>query len=858
MSQGRLWRRTNGRGSVLGVIALVPLAVAVACTGGGRAAAAVPQAQVTRPEGGTVIAADRWKEIDRLVGEQKLAEAATLAAELRAAAQAAGDNAGWTRGLVSEVQLRIGLHGYETSVRFLKEQPWPPDARSQAVLDLFYGRSLVTYLQAYSWEINQREQVESRQAVDLKAWTRDEIFARAVAAYAEVWAQREALGRENVSELAEYVEPNNYPAGIRDTLRDAVSYLFVELLADTSLWTPEDSNELYRLDLAKLIGGHAGAVEAAALTDASVHPVMKLCAILDDLESWHARGGAREAALEAYLERLRRLNGSFTEDADREAIRGALAKRLDGERRAPWWSMGTSLLAELTRDGAGADRLVRARAIARKGAEAYPDSVGAQRCQAIVGGIEQSDFSLAVMASDGAGKRSLAVTHKNLARLYLRAFAVDLVKRVETAKDYNLLPAWREVEEIVRTQAPAASWTVELPATPDYDSHRTFVTPPLAGTGLYVIAASAGRDFAGGDSRRMAVNFVLTDLVLLTRRDADGSATVAVVSGASGKPVAGARVSLYRFDWQKGHHEEASVVTGTDGEARFAFRPGFAGAPHFVLARHGGELAIDPDGLWLAAQDRERDTSAALVFTDRSVYRPQQKLLWKVVAYRGGKAAHYRVLPGAAVTVTLHDANGEEVAALPVTTNDFGSAAGEFAIPAGRILGEWSVRASIGGNATVRVEEYKRPTFEASFKDPEAPLRLNRPAKLTGEAHYYFGLPVVSGGVRWRVQREPQYPWWWGYYWWKPAPAGQAQTVAAGTSELQPDGTFAVAFTPEADERKAADADVTYRYTVTADVTDEGGETRSATRSFRLGFVAVEASDRDRHRRSPGRTPPRR
>ena len=54
-------------------------------------------------------------------------------------------------------------------------------------------------------------------------------------------------------------------------------------------------------------------------------------------------------------------------------------------------------------------------------------------------------------------------------------------------------------------------------------------------------------------------------------------------------------------------------------------------------------------------------------------------------------------------------------------------------------------------------------------------------------------------------------------------------------------GHFEIAFTPEADEREAADG-VTYRYRLSVDVTDEGGETRSADRSFRLGFVAVEAA----------------
>ena len=33
----------------------------------------------------------------------------------------------------------------------------------------------MNYAHAYSWEIGQRERVESKGAVDLKAWTREQI-----------------------------------------------------------------------------------------------------------------------------------------------------------------------------------------------------------------------------------------------------------------------------------------------------------------------------------------------------------------------------------------------------------------------------------------------------------------------------------------------------------------------------------------------------------------------------------------------------------------------------------------------------------------------------------------------------------
>ena len=94
--------------------------------------------------------------------EQKFEEAANLVTRRREAAQKAGDEAEWTKALIREVQLRTGLHGYETAVRFLKDQPWPQGLLVRTALELFYAQSLVNYFHVYSWEIQQRERVESK------------------------------------------------------------------------------------------------------------------------------------------------------------------------------------------------------------------------------------------------------------------------------------------------------------------------------------------------------------------------------------------------------------------------------------------------------------------------------------------------------------------------------------------------------------------------------------------------------------------------------------------------------------------------------------------------------------------------
>jgi len=800
---------------------------AAATTGAGVADAA----QVTQPQA--------WTEIERLISEQKYEEAANAVDAVRLAAQKAGDEAEWTRALVKETQLRIGLHGYETAVRFLKDAPWPHGVLSRTTLDLFFAHALVTYANAYGWEIGRREKVETAQAVDLKAWTREQIFAAAESAYLEAWRERDALAREPVARLADFIEPNTYPPEVRGTLRDALAYLFVELLADSSRWSPAQANEVFALDLAALIKG-GGASGDEALGDPQVHPLVKLAAVLDDVEAWHAGAGQRAAALEARLERLRRLHQAFDQSNDRAAIRADLEARLPAFRDIEWWAMGMAQLAEFQRTESASDALVRARATAAKGLAAYPRSPGGERCRNIVATIEAPAYEVTAMSSDAPAKRSIEVRHKNLTALFLRAYPADLVRRIESARDYNLLPRGDEIRTLVRSGDPAARWRVALPATPDYRLHRTFVTPPPLPKGLYMVVTSAREDFREDGNRLRALPVLVTDLVLLARQDDDSALNVRTLCGASGMPLAGVAVSLYRYDWQHGHTRVATLTSDANGEVRFEPTQDRTANSHFVLARSGDDLALDQSYNSFWQRPAPTEATAALVYTDRSVYRPLQKLYWKVVAYRGrGDLGRFRTLPDTPVTMSLLDANNETVTSATVTTNAFGSAAGEFAVPAGRMLGQWRVTSSLGGGQGVRVEEFKRPTFEATFKDPAEPLRLNRPALLTGSVSYYFGLPVVNGTVRWRVTREPVYPWWWG--WWYSTRA-QSQTVATGNAKLDEKGAFSVRFTPQADERLAASgSEISYRYLVAADVTDEGGETRSATRAFRLGFVAVEA-----------------
>ena len=146
-------------------------------------AATVPTPDKPPPGRTSMPRSSEWKKVDKLIEDQKLEEARTLIASIRDAAKQKGNGEEWTETLIKDVQLQVGLHGYETAVRFLREQPWPKDSLSQAALELYYAHSLMTYLSAYSWEIGRREKVESKQAVDLKAWTKEQMFLEAARSY---------------------------------------------------------------------------------------------------------------------------------------------------------------------------------------------------------------------------------------------------------------------------------------------------------------------------------------------------------------------------------------------------------------------------------------------------------------------------------------------------------------------------------------------------------------------------------------------------------------------------------------------------------------------------------------------------
>ena len=346
------------------------------------------------------------------------------------------------------------------------------------------------------------------------------------------------------------------------------------MLDDSSFWRPDQSNEVFRLDLPALVRGGAGA--PVKLSDQAVHPLVRAGAILDDLEGWHRAAGKREAALESRLRRFRLLEGHFTERDDRARIRQSLEALLPSFRTLPWSSMAAHQLAQSYRT---AGDLPKALKVATDGAALHPGSPGARFCQALIGDLNEPELQLSAMGLDAPRKRSLMLVHKNIKTAHFRAYPVDLASAIASAgvrRTFSLEQP--EQLRLLRDQQPSAEWAMELPATPDLRTHRAFNTPPMERRGLYAVAVSDRRDFAAQRSRTALTLLLLSDLVIQTSQEPNGTHEIRVLSGSTGRPVAGAAVEVSAEDWNgnvrprvaTAHHRRGRVRPAWISAARVA------------------------------------------------------------------------------------------------------------------------------------------------------------------------------------------------------------------------------------------------------------------------------------------------
>ena len=332
--------------------------------------------------------------------------------------------------------------------------------------------------------------------------------------------------------------------------------------------------------------------------------------------------------------------------------------------------------------------------------------------------------------------------------------------------------------------------------------------------------------------------FYVSNLAVMIQQLPDDKHRYVVVNATDGQPVPGAKIMLYDKDydvktgkWKRLVH--ARLTTDENGEAYFKNVDGE------VLISTSADKYAPAKYIYLSRDryfEQKDDKTAYQLFTDRSIYRPGQKMHATAVSFIVKKGLDASV-PGKSkeLKFVLSDANWNQVAEQKVTTDEYGTASVDFELPKEGKTGQYSI--SVNGTASeyFRVEEYKRPTFEITFPKVNEKYNWGDTVVVKASAKTYAGVPVQGAKVEYQVTRRNQL-WWWG--------AGSAgQLVKTDSCVTREDGTFDVEIPLEASLSGKDEADMSdfmriarfFNFEVSAIVTDISGESHEGVMSLPLG-----------------------
>ncbi len=233
----------------------------------------------------------------------------------------------------------------------------------------------------------------------------------------------------------------------------------------------------------------------------------------------------------------------------------------------------------------------------------------------------------------------------------------------------------------------------------------------------------------------------------------------------------------------------------------------------------------------------EQELLKGYIYTDRPVYRPDQKVNFKGIL-RIDKGNRYDYLSGEDIEVKITDSQSAELYKKILKTDEYGNISGDLMLSKKPALGTCNITCKRKNNQQsygyFQVEEYRKPDFEIKVSSGKDQYVQGEKMTFNLDVKYYFGSPVPDTDYTYEIYRSYYYPWRW-YYWWEEDAfinpysnyGGEFISSGKGKTDKNGKGSFVC---------EASKVDYDANYMVTVRMTDEsrrevtGGTTLLITR----------------------------
>ncbi len=395
------------------------------------------------------------------------------------------------------------------------------------------------------------------------------------------------------------------------------------------------------------------------------------------------------------------------------------------------------------------------------------------------------------------------------------------------------------------------SFTQALPLVKDHQLHSVEIKADGLPIGEYALLTSDNKNFNTGDSKMSLQFFYVSNLSYIKNKS-----DFFILNRDNGKPVPSADITVYKFAYnqqlQKNTLTRATdKITDANGYFRFDEETRVGNYQYDIRKGKDRLFLKQNDMIVYENNEAEYESDEVLekydnnnrriyFFTDRSIYRPGQRVSFKGIGVTKDRKTKLSklVVSRDSITVYLVDVNQKKIDSGKFQLNSYGSITGSFSLPTSGITGNYSILAKGFNQSSIgfSVEEYKRPSFQVSFEKPKGAYRLNDSVVITGTATAYAGNSIDGAKLAYHVVRNTRYSYPW-YYRISPDRMGSRE-ILQGEMVTDAQGRFTIRFKALADDI-GREGNPVFDFSVTADITDNNGETRSNTTHVTVGYTSV-------------------
>ena len=717
----------------------------------------------------------------------------------------------------------------------------------KSVLYILIAQLYKQYSNENYYSIIRRTNTEGFDNPDLETWTIDMINTEALKYIHKALQEPETLMKYTADDFPTVARKGSKPSFCRPTIYDYVAYEALDIIREMRTPTPETffyAGEEY-FDLQKFVNLDIKCDDSLSLNYNAVN-------ILQQMARLRTQAGDDDALLDFELFRLDFVSNKSSQANKLELMKQTLETLQKRFAKAKYKAAIDYTLAKFYftqvenvkefGEGNSSYRSIAHEICSKIVADQTADKEYKTAAFNLMKRLEEKDFSFTCEEIIQPNANfPILVNYKNISKLFVRIVKIN----EDTYDEINREDYRKRFSAYFKKGTTINTFSKEIPDKHDFLNRTTeIVVPKIMENGFYLIVIGDSEDFAERTCVRLSPVRVSDLVVTMIPTPTNLSQQCYVTSRTTGNPIEGASLSLYYEEYSKLRRKyvwsKASEVK-TD-------KNGFALISQYSKDYYSYKLVVSgqqKDTLinnYVHFQNHEQnpESESVQIFTDRAIYRPGQTVYFKCYDIRTDANRVSKPVANYTLGVSLRDVNGKEVSFVRGATNEYGTFSGTLQIPTGLLNGRMTIVVNHNYRKEIRVEEYKRPTFEVSLNNIEGSYLVNDEITVTGSAKSYSGMKIDGAEVKFRVQRRPQFDFRRHFYF-MPLSENPVEIVH-GTVNADENGDFKFTFKAVPDAMAGTTPDVAFNYITSVEITDHSGETRTASQSVTVGYSSLNLS----------------